>query len=174
MSLVAARETRITARASRSGFNHPLTVLAKAGDLRGTRPETQGNAARGLQRLRWPASGAREVSWTDGRSSETSSNGQACVRRSWRPPASRSCGPETVRAPESLGYLRTDVDEQPRDGRLLLMIAWAIWNRSQALSLADLLDLDDEQLRAVGELLAALAHGPDGIDSWLRRGLKGA
>jgi hypothetical protein len=75
--------------------------------------------------------------------------------------------------PESLGYRRKDLDDQPRDRRLLLMIAWAIWSRSQALSLADLLDLEDEQLRIVGELLAALSRGPDGIDSWLRQGPTG-
>jgi hypothetical protein len=71
--------------------------------------------------------------------------------------------------PESLGYRRSGTDEQPRDGRLMLMTAWAIWSRNQALSLADLLDLEDEKLRVVGELLAALSQGPDEIEAWLRR-----
>ena len=70
--------------------------------------------------------------------------------------------------PESLGYRRGD-DEQGREMRLLLMIAWAIWTRSQALSLADLLDLEDERLRLVGELLGALSRGPEGVDAWLRQ-----
>jgi hypothetical protein len=54
-----------------------------------------------------------------------------------------------------------------RDAHLLLLTAWALWNGTQRVTLADLLELDGEHLCVVGELLAALTRSPHEIDGWL-------
>jgi hypothetical protein len=53
------------------------------------------------------------------------------------------------------------------DASRLLGTAWALWNGTQSLTLADLLELDGEHLCVVGELLAALSRGPHEIEGWL-------
>lgn len=57
--------------------------------------------------------------------------------------------------------------ELARDAQLLLMTAWALWNKTQSLTLADLLDLEGEHLCVVAELIAALSRGPHEVDGWL-------
>lgn len=69
-------------------------------------------------------------------------------------------------SPEGLAF-RNGARELSQDSRLLLMTAWALWNRTQSLTLADLLDLDGEHLCVIGELLAALTRSPLEIDGWL-------
>jgi hypothetical protein len=69
-------------------------------------------------------------------------------------------------SPEGLAF-RNRARELSPDSRLLLMAAWAFWNGTQSVTLADLLELDSEHLCVVGELLAALTRGPREIDGWL-------
>ena len=52
--------------------------------------------------------------------------------------------------------------------RVMLLVAWALWNGSGMLTLAELLqEMDGEHLAAVGTLLSSLSFGADGVDDWL-------
>jgi hypothetical protein len=52
--------------------------------------------------------------------------------------------------------------------RTLLLAAFALWNNHRELRFAELLrHLDDDNLKTIGELLAAISRGPDAIDAWL-------
>lgn len=55
------------------------------------------------------------------------------------------------------------------DAQRLLAACWAIWEGSSTLALNELLLLAPRRLEAVGELLAAMAHGATAIDAWLAR-----
>lgn len=52
--------------------------------------------------------------------------------------------------------------------RLLYDLAWVLWNGCRTPDLRELVHvLDRGHLAAVGELLTAIAFGPDGIEAWL-------
>lgn len=52
----------------------------------------------------------------------------------------------------------------------MLRIAFALWQRRNRALLGEILHaLDAANLRAVGELLIAIAGGPTTIDGWIRR-----
>jgi hypothetical protein len=68
---------------------------------------------------------------------------------------------------EGLGLRHDGSGRLAPDASLLLGTAWALWNGTRSLTLADLLDLDGEHLCVVGELLAAMSRGPHEVDGWL-------
>ncbi len=51
--------------------------------------------------------------------------------------------------------------------RALLHLTFALWNGWEAGRIRELLSLDSGNLAAVGELLQALALGPEAVDAWL-------
>ncbi len=52
--------------------------------------------------------------------------------------------------------------------KVMVFVAWALWNSRGGLTIAELVDtLDRENLTAIGELLSALANGPAALDAWL-------
>lgn len=51
--------------------------------------------------------------------------------------------------------------------RALLHLAFALWNGWEAGRMRELLSLDADNLATVGELLTALALGPEAVDTWL-------
>jgi hypothetical protein len=55
------------------------------------------------------------------------------------------------------------------DAPRLLAACWALWEGCSTLTLDELLLLSSPRLEAVGQLLAALAHGSVAIDAWLER-----
>lgn len=55
------------------------------------------------------------------------------------------------------------------DERRLLEACWTLWEGTSTLSLDQLLCLGPDHLEALGELVAALARGPDAIDGWVER-----
>lgn len=69
-----------------------------------------------------------------------------------------------------LGAQRTllpDLPGRTRDARVLLLVAWAVWDGTAIGAVADLFRLGDRNLVAVGQLLQAMARGPDEIDGWV-------
>jgi hypothetical protein len=53
--------------------------------------------------------------------------------------------------------------------RVLVLVAWALWNGTGDLTIARLLDvLDGEHVRALAGLLVARVDGADAVDAWLR------
>lgn len=60
------------------------------------------------------------------------------------------------------------------DERRLLEACWTLWESTTTLSLAQLLRLEPAHLEVLGELIAALARGPDAIDDWVERMGRGA
>jgi hypothetical protein len=51
--------------------------------------------------------------------------------------------------------------------RAMILLAWALWNGSGGLQVAELVMLDAERLAVVGSLFQALSEGPRAIDVWL-------
>jgi hypothetical protein len=52
--------------------------------------------------------------------------------------------------------------------QIMILCAWALWNGRGDLKFSELVDvLDRGNLTAVGELLCALAEGPEALDHWL-------
>jgi len=53
--------------------------------------------------------------------------------------------------------------------RVMLLVAYGLWNGTGGLEFAALMQLDDENLEAVGSLLVALATGNDAsaIETWI-------
>ncbi len=52
--------------------------------------------------------------------------------------------------------------------RVVLLVAWALWNGAGNLTVAELVErLFGSHLAAIGTLLVSMSHGRDGIDDWL-------
>jgi hypothetical protein len=52
--------------------------------------------------------------------------------------------------------------------RVMLLLAWAVWDGGGGLKLADVLKtLSPQRLALVGALLSAMAAGPEAMDTWL-------
>lgn len=87
------------------------------------------------------------------------------VCRALLAPVSRSAfwGPE---GPRLEAHASPSFETEP-DVRRLLSVCWTIWSGADTVSLAELLELRPDRLRAVGELMQAVAAGPDAIDGWL-------
>jgi hypothetical protein len=60
--------------------------------------------------------------------------------------------------------------------RLMVLVAWAVWNGRGSVNLSELMDtLDGRNIRAVGLLLVALAgDAPGSVARWLEQYGKGA
>ena len=69
--------------------------------------------------------------------------------------------------PRALQLLSEDASSLPGPERVMLLLAFALWNGDGALSASGLLSLDPEPLAAVGALLQALAGDPEDIDAWI-------
>lgn len=70
--------------------------------------------------------------------------------------------------PEARLLLEENGRSLTKNERATLLLAWALWNRSGGLTVAELLeDVDDEHLGGVGALLVAMWGGRDGIAGWL-------
>jgi hypothetical protein len=55
------------------------------------------------------------------------------------------------------------------DGARMLAACWALWEGCSTLTVDELLRLAPARLEAMGELLAAMARGPEAIDQWITR-----
>jgi hypothetical protein len=53
--------------------------------------------------------------------------------------------------------------------RRLSAACWAIWEGCTTLGFDEILAMEAEHLDLLGELLSALARGPDEVDAWLHR-----
>ena len=62
----------------------------------------------------------------------------------------------------------SDVLRSHPDGLRLYLLCWALWDETGILAFSDLFQLEAGTLRAVGELLQALARCPAAIDAWLK------
>ena len=69
--------------------------------------------------------------------------------------------------PEACELVEAGAGEVSAGERALLHLAFALWNGWEAGRLRELLSLDADNLAAVGELLTALALGPEAVDTWL-------
>jgi hypothetical protein len=75
---------------------------------------------------------------------------------------------DTGPTPRALELLAEDGGGLSSGERTLLLAAFALWNNHRGLRFTELLrHLDDDNLKTIGELLAAIARGPEGIDAWL-------
>jgi hypothetical protein len=69
---------------------------------------------------------------------------------------------------EAMALLETDGGPLSSGERMLLMIAWSIWNGRGHVTVADVLHrLDGTSLVMLGKLLVAAGRGGDSIDAWL-------
>jgi hypothetical protein len=57
----------------------------------------------------------------------------------------------------------------PTAVRRLSAACWSIWEGCTTLGFDEILAMEPEHLELVGELLSALARGPEAVDGWLHR-----
>lgn len=69
--------------------------------------------------------------------------------------------------PRACGLYEADGGALSGGERALLLLAFALWNGGRRGAVADLLALDGGNLAAAGELLTAVALGPEAVDAWL-------
>jgi hypothetical protein len=87
----------------------------------------------------------------------------AVCRRMGKPSLWRSSGPT------ELAFSWVEASPLSSGERVLLLLAFAIYNGSGGLSVGSLLaTLSGNQLAFVGSLLVAIGNGAAGVDEWLR------
>lgn len=67
------------------------------------------------------------------------------------------------------GFAEKDGGPMSSGERVMLLVAYAMWNGTGGLELAALMKLDDENLEAVASLLGAIADGRNAgaVDEWI-------
>jgi hypothetical protein len=69
---------------------------------------------------------------------------------------------------QAMSLLERDGGPLSSGERMVLLVAWSIWNGSGHLSLSDVLhQLDGISLAMLGKLLLAAAQGGGAIDAWI-------
>jgi hypothetical protein len=73
-----------------------------------------------------------------------------------------------LKGPERLAFrVRDGEDGLSTRERILVRVAWALWNRQGEVQLLELLELDPRRLAIVCALLVAVATHPEQVDAWL-------